>query len=458
VEKVQDGNPPVYKNITRQGYGYKESLETTGDFSFPFIVWQMGTFEVSPENNDLVSTPLGIYSSEEVYHSTGTRLMTTPYPGSFISQPAAGVTTLESAKMIKGEKPIDAIRIRVSGIDSYHEKAQEKIERVAMDLLEMGYEVDIVAGSSFVKQKMEVEGLGTVTSPWTTLGVAQSLSSSWNSTTLLNTILFALFGIAWFVARLLYERNALSEEKEILHKIGWSEKQIRIKQISEQMIALTLAFLIGIGILYLLVPELSSIIYKTPLILWVLTILMVVFLFSRKKRKNKQTIGYSNFASLTYYRHLIYPVMAILIFSVILVGIQVTSIMQAIFEARESTLGMFTTNGLLRLNLIVFGATLFLTLGSVNEAVRIILLNRKKEIEMYHVIGWTKKMIRRHLTKEILIWAGISCITGMLFSLILLMVMDLSIKWMLFIGLCALVLLCIPVILVSRVQKWIGLR
>jgi hypothetical protein len=41
-------------------------------------------------------------------------------PGGFIATPAAGVTTIEAAEIIKGETPIDAIWIRVAGIDTYN--------------------------------------------------------------------------------------------------------------------------------------------------------------------------------------------------------------------------------------------------------------------------------------------------------------------------------------------------
>ena len=67
--------------------------------------------------------------------------------------------------MIKGEKPIDAIRIGVAGIESYDAAAQVKIENLATYLLNQLNEVDIVA--AFIKKmEMDVEGIGLVTAPW----------------------------------------------------------------------------------------------------------------------------------------------------------------------------------------------------------------------------------------------------------------------------------------------------
>ncbi|WAA09371.1 ABC transporter permease [Fervidibacillus albus] len=449
VNKVQDGNPPTYKEVTKHGESY---LETE---SPPFIVWQMGTFQVPETEKQLTSSPLGIYSSEEVKTMDGTTLTPTPYPGSFISAPAAGVTTLEAAEIIKGDHPIDAIRIKVAGIKQYNADAQEKIERVASDLVNKGYEVDIVAGSSFKEQQMEVEGIGTVLSPWTTLGVAQTLTTSWNRIALVHIILFSVFGLVWFASRLLYERNALLEENRLLSMIGWTNKQIRRKNYTEQIVLLTLATIFSLCILLLLNRNMHPFLYSIPLLFWILSILFVCVLFTNKKERTKNEHKYRKWASFFHYRHLILPVMGVIFISVIFVGLQTTAMIQGIIEAKKTTLGDFATNELFYINIFLLTTTLFLTFTSVSEAMKAIFTNRQKEFQMYYTIGWTKKMIKRHLLKEVAVWAGISVILGVMFSFSLFLIMDLSLKWTFVILLSSIGLFLLPLLLTNSVTKQI---
>src|SRR5690625_6527590 len=93
---------------------------------------------------------------------------------------------------------------------------------------------------------MYVEGIGKVSATFTTLGIAQSLTEGFNTLALLSTICFALFGLAWFSARLIYERNAKAEEDKILAQIGWRSSVIKRRNIYEQFFVLTTAFLVSI--------------------------------------------------------------------------------------------------------------------------------------------------------------------------------------------------------------------
>src|SRR5690625_7143372 len=100
------------------------------------MVWQMGTFKAKEKESELTSSPLGIYSTEDVKTTDGVKITPTTVPGSFIAPPAAGVTTLESASLIKGDEPIDAIRIKLNNITSYNKEEQKKIEHVATEMIE----------------------------------------------------------------------------------------------------------------------------------------------------------------------------------------------------------------------------------------------------------------------------------------------------------------------------------
>ncbi|TCT26649.1 putative ABC transport system permease protein, partial [Melghiribacillus thermohalophilus] len=223
VEIVKEGSPPAYKEVEQKG------VSIYGATELPFVLFQAGTFSPKEQTNYLAASPLGIYGDMEAKTIDGQTLVPTTVPGSFISAPASGVTTLDSAEIIKGDKPIDAIRVRVAGIEGYDEEAQEKIDQVAKRLLEMGYEVDVVAGASFQEMTLDVEGIGFVNEQWTTLGVAQELGETWNSVTLLTTGLFVIFGILWVMARLTFEKNVLRGENDLLFTLGWGKTRIQLR-------------------------------------------------------------------------------------------------------------------------------------------------------------------------------------------------------------------------------------
>ncbi|RFB15079.1 hypothetical protein DZB84_14325 [Bacillus sp. HNG] len=415
VKKVKDGQPPLYKDVYQKGESYLQNP----DLKAPFMLWQMGTYTPVSNETNLASSPLGIYSTEEVHTQDGTKITPTTVPGSFIATPAAGVTTLEAAQLIKGDKPIDAIRIRVAGIDSYNKEAQEKIENVATDLFKQGFEVDIVAGSSFKKLNMDVEGYGLVTSPWTTLGIAQSLQAGWNKMTLITTILFTLFGLIWLSSRLVYERNALFLENEILYKLGWDKSNIYIRNCTEQIIILTFSILCSLVVLRLTGIGFSSFVYLFELILYLFAIVIVFIIFRKDKTKKKRIKAYKRFSAIYHYWSLIIPTGIVLIVSSIVMVTQMVNIIETFSKSNETTLGAFAANVTLIFQVGILIASIGLTMMSISDAIHSILQERKDEFQMYFVIGWNQKTIRRHFSKEVIQWGGVSLLFGGFISLVI---------------------------------------
>lgn len=428
VPIVKNGSPPLYKNIEPKGESYLE----TENFEVPFMLWQVGTFTPPEDENHLVSSPLGIYTTEEVKTLNGTVLTPTISPGSFIAQPAAGVTTIEAAEIIKGDKPIDAIRIKVAGINSYDQIAQDKIDRLAIELLEMGYEVDIVAGSSFQQLEMGVEGIGSVIAPWTTLGVAQSLTEGWNLTRLISTSLFVLFGLAWFLSRLLYERNAISTENDVLATLGWEPKKVKMRNIMEQQFIVTISFIISLLILYSINIQLPFNYYVIVIGLWIVSILFIWIIFSKNSREPKRTYKYKNLSSIRHYRYLILPIVFVLTIATILMSMQFSTLASTYLEAIRTTLGQFTFDTTLLIQIIILIATITLALISTTEAIHSLINTRKHEFQMYHTIGWTKGMIRKHFGKEVSIWSVSSVLIGIGISLMILISLNMPYQTILF--------------------------
>jgi len=121
-----------------------------------------------PKQNELAKSPLGIYGSEEMLLesdingnklSEPVKLHPTITPGTVQLPAAHGFTTLEAAKIIEGDRPIDVIRVRVAGVTRFDEKGQAKIRQVAEDIVaRTGLHVDIIAGTSMQEVRLNIPG------------------------------------------------------------------------------------------------------------------------------------------------------------------------------------------------------------------------------------------------------------------------------------------------------------
>jgi ABC-type antimicrobial peptide transport system permease subunit len=144
-------------------------------------------------------------------------------PGGFITRPPLALTTLDAARFILGsEDVINAIRVRVAGVDDYSTENVAKVEKVAAEIVERtGLHVDIVAGSSPQKVLIFVPDLGFVEEQWTTLGAATRITSG------INTIHVFLYSFLLLASLLFISNEAqimiVSRRKEIglLKAIGW---------------------------------------------------------------------------------------------------------------------------------------------------------------------------------------------------------------------------------------------
>ncbi|KMY45557.1 hypothetical protein AC622_16130 [Bacillus sp. FJAT-27916] len=446
VEKVQEGNPPSYKEVVQKGAGLEESDEV------PFMILQTGEFTASEKKGQLASSPLGIYSTSTTTTSKGESLTPTSVPGSFVPAPSSGVTTLDSAELVKGDKPIDAIRIRIDEITKYDASAQAKIENVAKDLLEAGYEVDIVAGSSFKEQQLEVEGIGQVTEPWTTLGVAQAIETSWNKTINVALSLFFLFGLSWLMARLVFEKNILKAENQTLFLIGWSPKKILQRNYSEQVILQSLAFLTAFILLFFVFEKSYAFLYAMGLFLFSLVITYGVL--AREEKSRVRLEAYKNFSSIRHYLSIIAPTMLTLFTSTFLLIVQMAIIGETISEMDNTTMGQFINNQTLTIQMTIVAMTIILTVVSMIEGVHSLILKRKDEFNMYHTIGWTKSTILKHFLKEVLLWVMIAIFAGVIGGYSLLVILKVPLLWCMIGLLFSLINIIIPILTVVLAKKY----
>jgi len=217
----------------------------------PFMFEVKGTYDfekLEVKQDPLSYVPLGIYEpplatlkyDEEGNKINPIHLGPDLNPAGFIPRPPLALTTLEAAEFFRGEKFIDAIRVRVKGITGYTPENVEKVERVAREIVEKtGLHVDIVAGSSPQKVLVYVKDLGYVQENWTTLGTAAKITSGIN---LANIILLScLLATSALYISGIAQLSILSRRKEIglLKAVGWRTNSLLTYLLSE-------AFVLGI--------------------------------------------------------------------------------------------------------------------------------------------------------------------------------------------------------------------
>ncbi len=157
-----------------------------------FFLAPVGTFDLSRldlPGNPLNHVPLGAYEAAggtSLSSPSAGRLVTpTANPLGFLTSPPEVMTSISEARLLRGQAPIDAIRVRVSGVSTFDAQARSKVAAVASRIANLGLDVRIVAGSSprtvdvFVPDYYSNgKPLGWVREEWTSLGAAQSARAS----------------------------------------------------------------------------------------------------------------------------------------------------------------------------------------------------------------------------------------------------------------------------------------
>ncbi|WP_169359746.1 M1 family aminopeptidase [Psychrobacillus sp. BL-248-WT-3] len=296
-------------------------------------------------------------------------------------------------------------------------------------MLQKGYEVDIVAGSSLKMVELDVEGIGLVQSPWTTLGVAQALVNNWDYMTLVTTVLFLSFAGIWLMTRLVFERNMLEQENELLTIIGWQDNKITFRNRVEQYILLFIAYLLSIPVIEIFSLEKSAYIISTTILIF--GVLLIYLVLNRIPIREARTT-HKRMTSTSYYWSIIYPIVIILILSTVLLSIQLSSITSVFVSSRETFLGQFLLEETLMFQLFTIIATILLSIVSLSESFQALLFVRREEFSMYKIIGWTKKRILSHLLKEISKWSGATLLISLVISLMVQYLLGLQLTLSLF--------------------------
>lgn len=189
--------------------------------------------------------PLGIYGSLAADRVDGTEgvLQPTLNPRGLLTPAPVAMTDLVAASELRGERPVDAVRVRVGGIESYDGDAVAKVEEVASRIRSLGFDVDVVAGASL--QPVEIDAAGylpdgggvVVEQPWTTLGAATRVEQELGAT---GRVLRMLGLAAALVLVPILQATALQVrggERMRLHQLGWSRRQVSRWFLREALLA-----------------------------------------------------------------------------------------------------------------------------------------------------------------------------------------------------------------------------
>lgn len=432
VEKIEEEQGvPIYRHLEEKGtpildaYGSDEQLS--------LIIDPVGYYETGDKQENLAASPLGIYQLEPVKYSdeSGEEIILTPTysAGSFITAPAEGVTNIESAEFVKGDQPIDAIRIKVAGIDAYTPEAAKKIENIANEISEMGLHVDVVAGSSLQIIDVDVEGVGVVQESWTTLGASGKIVNQWDITNLLLALSFALVSITYIINRIKIWSIEKEESIQLLKLLGWTYKDIKKlykNEISRLLaISVLLSFLGVAAVMY--TEEQYSQLVTFQLVFITLMLMLVFFLVTKRlnailngthKTQTEKVISTQSIVlrNVLYYRKSIAATFLQILFVSSLAAFVYLSLTESVAQTNLTILGQHINAEVDNWNKTLIISTYLLALITLIENISRMFQERKGEIDNFKRIGWKIKSIHALFIKEIALWAGIALLVGSMIS------------------------------------------
>ncbi|WP_117148998.1 MULTISPECIES: ABC transporter permease [Paraliobacillus] len=447
---------PIYRDLIRHGNTmvevFNDDALTPEDIAF--IPDPVDTVVMGEKNAQLAASPLGIYQFEPARYigedkKDSIELEPTMTPGSFVTPSAKGLTNMEAAVTVKGEEAIDAIRVKVAGIDQYTDEAAEKIEAIAQELRTMNLNVTIVAGASPQQVEVDVEGIGLVEESWTTLGAAGTIVSEWRITNVVLSVLFVFVGCAYILNRFTFWRITKENDTLLLSQLGWTNHHIQALWSREVLYILAGAAILAIPLLIGLsqLGGLTTAIYLYQLIA-VITTTVFVWFFVRKaipkmlqpsKPKNisikkEQSTKRRSLVSRNIYYYWNYIVSTFIQLAIVstLATFVYLAINETVKQTNATVLGQYINVQVNHWHLILVASAYILAFITLIEALMSLFKIRKQEIKQLLSIGWQQKDIFTLYMKEILLWTGCALLIGNLASILLFVVLY-TLNWTIFI-------------------------
>lgn len=430
-----EDNLPTYREVVKYGETLYEAVEHNRSASI--VVDPVGVFEIGEREEMLASSPLGIYRQAPVTYvgegeNHGVEILPTITPGSFVTPHASGVTNISAASVIKGDVPIDAIRVKVAGITDYSREAARKIDSIAEEIEDMGLHVTIIAGSSPQSIVVDVEGIGLVEESWTTLGAAGDIINMWNLSTIVIAMLFIFTVILYTFNRFFFWSVMRKQEILLFENLGWKRKDIK------RLYRLNITILTIAAYLF---STLAIVIYDSVIgitgniwsvYLWQVAVILILVLFTMSmigrnidsvfpnKTFNQHQVQTSKahtsfspvFKSIVYYRKYIsLPFVQLLMISIVTSYVYL-SLTETVMETNITILGQYINNQISTLQIFIVIVTYILAAFTVGESTSTLLTARKTEIDMFKVVGWDFMRIFLFYTKETVLWSTVAIFLG----------------------------------------------
>jgi putative ABC transport system permease protein len=405
---------PIHRKLIEKG---KPAYEMS---DYPFVLFPVGSYTAKENQKSLSASPLGIYHQAPTTTENGQVVHETGVAGSFIASPAHGVIQIEDAELIKGNAPIDAIRIKVSGISSYDDSAERKILDVVEQLYQLGdFQIDIVAGASPETMNMDVESIGMVKQQWTSIGAATTISDGWTLSNIVISFLFILIGLIYIWNRIFFWRETRQKEAQLLSDLGWGKRHITSFHLIELLILTCVSLVVSLciigGMISSHVLDNGSLILFTVCSLSLLIIVLIrgIIPTNNKKIKKQGASGKSIFLrNIYYYRKFIWLTFLQLSVVTLLVMFTIPSIIATMDKTGKTNLGEFINNSIHFLLLLVIIVSISLTIISVLESNSAFLSLRRTELRLLRDIGWKRKDVQSLCMKESAIWTFLGILFG----------------------------------------------
>ncbi|MGG0720147.1 hypothetical protein ABE096_21575 [Robertmurraya massiliosenegalensis] len=420
--KEQESGIPLYREIQEKTNFVTDGPNVIDGEGIYFN--HVGYFEVDLNEEELASSPLGIYGIHSTYlaKDTKTLLHPTSLPGSFITTPAHGLISLNWAERLKSDTPIDAIRVRVADIEGYDKAAADKIKNMAAEFESEGFTVDIVAGASNQLLTINVEGIGEVIQPWTTLGAADTILKSWDIIKIILVSLFAIVSLVYVIFSFSNLIKSRRNDESLLMSLGWKKEHIKKLRFNEWSLLLGVPFIFAFTILlvasYILKESLLiiSLVIIFSIVCLLIPIIRKFSLANVKLEHSPIGTGTVTWQNAWYYRHQItFSMFQISLMTV--VSIFLTLVMtQQEKQTTQTTLGIYVHGQMEWFYTILLIFLYLLTILTLIESLLSLWQQRSDEITTFHHIGWSKKQLINFYLKEIALWSGVSVFIGALIS------------------------------------------
>ncbi|HJT57654.1 MAG TPA: hypothetical protein VJ761_14220, partial [Ktedonobacteraceae bacterium] len=227
--------------------------------------------------NNSSSIAAGLYEPQP-----GTAPVSLSPQHSIISLPPLLFTTVNAACQLTGAECISAVRVRVTGVDSFSQHSEALLQQVAADIeRRTGLHVDVLRGASGrqidVQAAISGKSITTFSETWIQPHAAVAIATGVSGANIL--LLLSEVGVAALalIAAALLSTSSRQSELAILMRIGWSSGRILIESLIEATITALLAALPAWGLVVLL-HELGLPSIAPDIILWALGAAILLYI------------------------------------------------------------------------------------------------------------------------------------------------------------------------------------